>query len=129
MRKITKPSSLSFKPEEYLYSVIWSEEDQAYIGRVAEFESLAAHGDTQQTALQEITQVVDLVLQDLQQSGEEIPVPFSKRQFSGKLNLRMPEYLHRHLAMEASQQGISLNQWINLKLSVGSFPISVAVSK
>lgn len=113
-------SKLSFRAEEYFYTVTWSDEDEAYIGRVAEFESLAAHGDTQQSALQEITQVVGIVLEDLQQSGEEIPTPFSKRHFSGKLNLRMPEYLHRHLAMEASQQGISLNQWINLKLSVNA---------
>lgn len=117
-------SKLSFRPEDYSYTVTWSDEDKAYIGRVAEFESLAAHGDTQQSALQEITHVVGMVLEDLQQSGEEIPPPFSKRHFSGKLNLRMPEYLHRYLAMEASQQGISLNQWINLKLSVGS-PIAL----
>lgn len=111
-------STLAFRPEDYSYTVMWSEEDQAYIGRVAEFESLAAHGETQQATLQEITQLVGFVLVDLQQSGEEIPPPFSKKHFSGKLNLRMPEYLHRHLAIEASQQGISLNQWINLKLSV-----------
>lgn len=120
MLKNTKniTSTLAFRPEDYSYTVMWSEEDQSYIGRVAEFESLAAHGETQQATLQEITQLVGFVLVDLQQSGEEIPPPFSKKHFSGKLNLRMPEYLHRHLAIEASQQGISLNQWINLKLSV-----------
>ncbi len=127
MDKDTKntSSTLSFRPEDYSYIVIWSEEDKAYIGRVAEFESLAAHGETQQAALQEINQVVHLVLEDLQQSGENVPAPFSKRHFSGKLNLRMPEYLHRLLAMEASQQGISLNQWINLKLSVSSVPVAI----
>ena len=126
MHKDTKSSStLSFRPEDYSYIVSWSEEDEAYIGRVAEFESLSAHGETQQSALQEITKVVQLVLEDLQHSGEEIPAPFSKRHFSGKLNLRMSEYLHRHLVMEASQQGISLNQWINLKLSVSSVPVTI----
>lgn len=113
-------STLAFRPEDYSYTVTWSQEDEAYIGRVAEFELLAAHGETQQAALQEITNVVGLVLEDLRESGEDIPAPFSKKHFSGKLNLRMPEYLHRHLAMEASQQGISLNQWINLKLSVNA---------
>jgi predicted HicB family RNase H-like nuclease len=28
----------------------------------------------------------------------------------------MPEYMHRQLALEAMQQGVSLNQLLNLKL-------------
>ena len=31
--------------EHYLYTVGWSEDDEAYVARVAEFPSLAAHGD------------------------------------------------------------------------------------
>ena len=106
-----------YKPEEYAYIVMWSEEDQAYIGRVAEFTLLAAHGASPTAALKEITDVVRFVLEDLAESGEEIPTPLSKRPFSGKLHLRMPEHLHRTLAVEAAQQHVSLNQWINLKLA------------
>jgi predicted HicB family RNase H-like nuclease len=109
---------LPYKPEDYAYSVIWSEEDHVYIGRVAEFASLAAHGASPALALREITEVVGGVLEDLVASGEPVSPPLSKRPFSGKLHLRMPEYLHRHLALEAAQQGVSLNQWINLKLSL-----------
>jgi len=114
--------SLPCKPEDYAYTVMWSEEDQAYIGRVAEFASLAAHGASPEVALKEITEVVRFVLDDLAESGEEIPPPLSKRPFSGKLHLRMPEHLHRHLALEAAQQRVSLNQWINLKLSLSVAP-------
>src|SRR2546421_7080157 len=96
---------------------MWSEVEQAFIGRVAEFASLAAHGDSPVAALQEITAVVRYVLEDLAESGEEIPPPLSKRPFSGRLHLRMPEHLHRELALEAAQQHVSLNQWINLKLT------------
>ncbi|MBX3296853.1 MAG: toxin-antitoxin system HicB family antitoxin [Acidobacteria bacterium] len=31
--------------------------------------------------------------------------------------LRMPQQLHRRLSLEAEREGISLNQWINAKLS------------
>jgi predicted HicB family RNase H-like nuclease len=103
------------KAEQYLYSVGWSEEDEAFIARVAEF-SLAAHGDTQEEAMSEIKSVVEFVLKDLSESNEPIPEPFGKRSFSGKLVLRMPEYMHRQLALEAMRQGISLNQLLNLKL-------------
>jgi len=111
------PAELAYKPEDYAYSVIWSEADQAYIGRVLEFPSLAAHGPSPMAALQEMTDVVRYVLEDLAESGEEVPPPLSKRPFSGRLHLRMPEELHRTLAIEAAQQHVSLNQWITLKLS------------
>ena len=102
--------------EQYLYSVGWSEADEAFVARVAEFPSLAAHGETLEEALQEIKTVVGFVLDDLRESGEPIPDPFGKRSFSGRLVLRMPEYMHRQLALEAMRQGISLNQLLNLKL-------------
>ncbi len=113
--KKTKSESLP-KVEQYLYSVGWSEEDEAFVARVAEFPSLAAHGETQEEAMREIIDVVGFVIQDLTESNEPIPEPFGKRSFSGKLVLRMPEYMHRQLAIEAMRQGISLNQLLNLKL-------------
>jgi predicted HicB family RNase H-like nuclease len=116
-QKSTKQVHLPYQPEDYAYSVMWSEADQAYIGRVVEFASLAAHAPSPIAALQEITDVVRYVLEDLAESGEEIPPPLSKRPFSGKLHLRMPEDLHRALAIEAAQQHVSLNQWITLKLA------------
>jgi len=113
--KKAKQESLP-KIEQYLYSVGWSEEDEAFVARVAEFPSLAAHGETQEEAMREIRNVVGFVIQDLTESNELIPEPFGKRSFSGKLVLRMPEYMHRQLAIEAMRQGISLNQLLNLKL-------------
>ncbi|MBA3692886.1 MAG: toxin-antitoxin system HicB family antitoxin [Acidobacteria bacterium] len=108
------------KVEQYLYSVGWSEEDEAFVARAAEFPSLAAHGDTLENALREIKTVVKFVLQDLEETGEFVPEPFGKRSFSGRLVLRMPEYLHRKLALESMQQGVSLNQLLNLKLEAKS---------
>ena len=61
--------------QRYLYSVGWSDQDQAFIARVAEFPSLSAHGDTPETALQEIRFVVEAVIEDLEQSNEPIPEP------------------------------------------------------
>ncbi len=102
--------------EQYLYCVGWSDDDQAFIARVAEFPSLAAHGDTQDKAISEIKSVVEFIISDLKKYKEPVPEPFGRRSFSGRLVLRMPEYLHRQLAVEATQQGISLNQLLNLKL-------------
>lgn len=105
------------RAEEYSYNVAWSDEDNAFIGRVVEFPSLAAHGSTQEKALREIRTVVGYVLEDLAAGHEPIPEPLGRRRYSGKLNLRMSKELHRRLALESSTQGVSLNALINSKLA------------
>lgn len=45
-------------------TVRWSEEDQVYIARVAEFPSLTAHGDSREDALRELQQVVNAVISE-----------------------------------------------------------------
>lgn len=52
-------------------------------------------------------------------AAAELPRP---RQYSGKVNLRMPRSLHRDLARRAQQEGVSLNQTIVTALarSVGT---------
>ncbi len=106
--------------QKYSYTVAWSEEDNAYIGRVAEFPLLAAHGDTLEGALREIETVVGYVVEDLKESGEPIPEPFSMRHYSGRFNVRIASDLHRALALEASREGVSLNQLVTQKLATGS---------
>jgi len=106
-----------FRAEDYSYTVAWSDEDDAFISRVSEFPSLAAHGKTQEKALKELRGVVRFVLEDLTENREPIPEPLGKRNYSGKLNLRMSKELHRRLALESTTQGISLNALINTKLA------------
>lgn len=106
-----------YKPEQYHYSVLWSEEDEAFIGRVLEWPFLAADGETQEDALREIREAVKCAIEDCVESGDPIPEPLSLRSYSGKTNLRMPKQLHRQLAIEAERQGVSLNQLILSKLS------------
>lgn len=102
--------------EHYSYSVEWSATDEVYVARVREFPLLAAHGNNREDALHEIQFVVEAVLQDMKKNHEEIPRPFGEQNFSGRLNVRLPEYLHRKLKREAAEEGISLNLLINLKL-------------
>ena len=108
---------LVLRAQEYSYSVAWSEDDGVFVARVIEFPSLAAHGGTQEKALREIRDVVGYVLEDLAAEGEEIPVPLGRREYSGRLNLRMPKELHRRLSAESAAQGVSLNTLINTKLA------------
>lgn len=61
------------KAQDYNYSV--KSEGGIFIALVAEFPSLAAHGDTKDEALEEIQEVVENVLEDLVENDEPVPEP------------------------------------------------------
>nr|WP_245831410.1 type II toxin-antitoxin system HicB family antitoxin [Mycobacterium terramassiliense] len=45
------------------------------------------------------------------------PTPLSERGYSGTFSVRTSPELHARLALEAVEQGVSMNQWIVQKLS------------
>lgn len=103
--------------DHYTYRVIWSEEDNRYIGLCAEFPSLSWLAPNPEQALRGIQRVVSNVVKDMKSGGESIPVPLSERRYSGKFMVRVPPDVHRRLATEATEQKISLNRLVNSKLS------------
>ena len=64
-----------------------------------------------------IRQVVNDIISDLAANNEPIPAPLFSQTYSGKFIVRVPPELHRRLALEAAEAGISLNRIANLKLS------------
>ncbi len=69
---------------QYTYEAMWSEQERAFIARVAEFPSLEARGDSRGSSLRALKSVVDAVLKDLAESGEEIPKPEENTKKRGK---------------------------------------------
>ena len=51
-------------------------------------------------------------LADLAECGVEPPPSLTNRRYSGKFMVRTSPALHGRLVVEASEQGISLNQWV-----------------
>ena len=105
------------KNDHYTYRVTWSEEDGEYIGLCAEFPSLSWLASEPEAALQGIRQVVADVVVDLQANDEPIPEPLSVKKYSGRFMVRVPPELHRQLALEAAESGVSLNRLASDKLS------------
>ncbi|MCB8976749.1 MAG: type II toxin-antitoxin system HicB family antitoxin [Ardenticatenaceae bacterium] len=103
--------------DRYTYRVTWSEEDEEYVGLCAEFPSLSWLDGTPEAALNGIRQVVADVVADLTDNGEEIPEPIALKQYSGKFLVRIPPELHRRLALEAAEAGVSLNRLASSKLA------------
>jgi len=105
------------KDERYTYRVTWSEDDQEYVGLCAEFPSLSWLARTPEAALKGIRQVVADVVKDMQEQGEEVPVPIASRHYRGKFMVRVPPEVHRDLALQAAEAGVSLNRLASAKLS------------
>jgi predicted HicB family RNase H-like nuclease len=103
--------------DRYTYRVTWSEDDQEYVGLCAEFPSLSWLDRTPEDALRGIRGLVTKVLSDLKRGNEAPPEPISTRQFSGKFVVRIPPEVHRMLAIEAAESGISLNRLVSSKLA------------
>jgi predicted HicB family RNase H-like nuclease len=48
---------------------------------------------------------------------EDIPLPLSTRHYSGKFMVRVPPEVHRQLAIQAAESGVSLNRVASAKLA------------
>ncbi len=102
--------------DKYAYRVIWSEEDGEFVGLCAEFPSLSWLAKNQQDALRGITQLVADVVADMVSNGENVPVPISVHKYSGQFKIRIPASVHRRLALEAAELGVSINRLVTSKL-------------
>ncbi len=101
----------------YTYRVTWSQEDGEHVGLCAEFPSLSWLAPTPEKALAGIRRIAGEAVADMQAAGEPIPEPLSERQYSGRFMVRVPSQVHRALATEAAEQGVSINRLVSAKLA------------
>ena len=50
-------------------------------------------------------------------NGEVPPTALAEKRYSGEFRVRIPPQVHRALALEAAEQGISLNRLASAKLT------------
>lgn len=103
--------------DHYTYRVTWSAEDAEHVGLCAEFASLSWLAPTPEDALSGIRAVVADVVKDLRASGEPVPDAIAERRYSGELRVRIPPLVHRQLALQAAEEGVSLNRLASAKLA------------
>ena len=103
--------------DRYTYRVTWSEDDKEHVGLCAEFPSLSWLAPSPEAALRGIRRVVADVVVDMKKSRELVPPPLASRKYSGKFMVRVPPDVHRELAVEAAEAGVSLNRLASAKLA------------
>ena len=93
-------------------------------GYIATIPALGCIGDgeTVQSAIDDVYEVGKEWLRIAQEEGRAVPKPELSRDelvYSGKFTVRVPKTLHKQLVMQASSEGISLNQLINDYIAMG----------
>lgn len=103
--------------KHYTWRVTWSEEDGEHVALCAEFPGLSFLADKPVDALRGLVRLVGEVMEDMAENGEPIPEPLAKKSYSGKFQVRVPPEQHRNLAIQAAEQGVSLNRFVSARLA------------
>jgi predicted RNase H-like HicB family nuclease len=64
---------------KYEIIIYWSREDQVFIAEVPELSGCMAHGNTQQEALANANEAIQLWIETAQEFGDPIPEPKEQR--------------------------------------------------
>ena len=88
-----------------------------YYGRILELDGCQSTGDTLEELYEGLNEAMQGYIEVKLENNMPIPVPERVEDYSGKINVRLPKSLHQRLAIEASNEGVSLNQLVLYKLA------------
>lgn len=88
-----------------------------FYGKILELDGCQSTGETLEELYRNLNEAMEGYIETKLEHGFPVPEPKDIEEYSGKFNLRLPKSLHKRLAMEASQEGVSLNQYALYKLS------------
>ncbi len=64
---------------KYEIILYWSDEDRAFVAEVPELPGCMAHGDTQEAALRNINEAMQLWIDTAREFGDPVPQPKGER--------------------------------------------------
>ena len=98
-------------PYQYLVSEESNPEGTYWAARVLEIGGISGSGDSPAAAIDSVKTSLAIWLEDALADGLPIPEPSPSEGFSGQFRLRVSKVVHRHLAVRAEHEGVSLNTW------------------
>jgi len=85
---------------------------EGYVAQIKDLPGCLTQGETLEETMTNINEARELWIETAYEVGDNIPLPSTDDNYSGKLMLRMPKSLHRRLSETAEREGVSLNQYI-----------------
>ncbi len=100
------------------YSIHLMLDDEGdYLAYFEELPNISAYGDSPEEALHELKVAWEGMKASYRKHGDPIPIAPSRKKYSGQFNVRIDKRIHRALAIEAAQAGVSLNALVAQKLA------------
>jgi predicted RNase H-like HicB family nuclease len=65
--------------QRYEIIIYWTDEDNVFVAEVPEFPGCMAHGDSEESALKNIKEAIELWLDTAREFGDPIPQPKGRR--------------------------------------------------
>lgn len=99
---------------------ISEEEGGGFTARLSQFGlmGIVGDGETIEEAIDSLNNIKRIAFKRLIDKNVYIPEPEADlKNYSGKFPLRMPKELHAQLTIDARENGVSLNQYLNYLLS------------
>lgn len=94
--------------------------------RIKELPGCMSQGESVDEAILMINDALRGWLETELRKGSAIPEPRKEEDFSGKFVVRVSKSLHQKVNEAAEEEGVSLNQWINITLAEA---VGLALSK
>ena len=96
---------------------LFFDEDGDWLACLLELPSVSAFAETPEQALEELHTAWEGVKESCMKHNDPIPIAPAQKEYSGRFNVRIDRRIHKALAMEAAQAGISLNALVSQKLA------------
>jgi len=95
---------------------LYTDEEGDWLAHFEELPNVSAFGSSPESALLELNEAWEAIKESYIKHDEPVPIAPSKKEYSGQFNVRIDRRIHRALAIEAAQAGISLNALVAQKL-------------
>nr|WP_305115536.1 toxin-antitoxin system HicB family antitoxin [uncultured Acetatifactor sp.] len=89
-----------------------------FYGRILELDGCQSTGDTIEELYESLNEAMEGYIKVKLENNLPIPEPERADDYSGKFNVRLPKTLHQRLAIEAQNEGVSLNTLVLYKLAL-----------
>lgn len=90
-----------------------------FLIEVPDLPGCIADGETIEEALTEIESAIESWIKTAKSFGDPIPNPSTAMNYSGQWRIRVPKHLHAALALQAKEEGVSLNMLAATLLAEG----------
>ena len=104
-----------------LYPIDAETDEVEWIAEIPDLPGCIGAGDTPEEALAMLKEAYRAWIAVAAEDNRPIPEPTKlyNAEYSGKFTLRLPKSLHRELAIQAEEEGVSLNQYILYLITKG----------